>query len=644
MFRGWGELLRGPRVIFLAALLLQAALVLWGMRRYWPAVRAHRKQIATWPQVLVVFLLMVFSATTIAPQWAQLLAAGDWGGLAARTASHGTKVALGLLIAVTGLLNLILAAAAQPARHWERVVTWWRDSERRWLPWAAAGWVVLASSLLAWTVLERAPHVPDETCYIFQAKYFAEGRISVPEPPDRGAFFVPFTIVENGRWYAATTPGWPALLAVGYIFGVPWLVNPLLGGLAILLSHKLLKQLYGRGVADGTALLLAASPWLLWMSASLMPHPATLVLALLGLWGTLKAREQGSAAGGALAGFGCGALLHVRPLEGLIVAGVAGLWWLGRWKKLRVTALVAALVTGGAMAGLFLVYNKALTGSAGQTPINKYLNETFYPGVNRIGFGSDVGNDAANRGMNWAGLDPLPGHGPIDVFMNTNQNLHLVNFDAFGWMCGSLSLVFLLGMQWPSKHQAVDATVQSADRLMWGLLLGMIVGFNLYWFSGGADFGARYWYVVILPSAVLTLRAAQGVSRRMQESTFPPGAPMRVWAFVAVASAVGILTHVPWRGLDKYWHYRGTSGAIRQLAARHKFGRSLVIINGLPWPEYACASYLNPAELSPSYDGPIYALPANTEALEQLLVAFPDRPLHILHAAPETPGAFQIAP
>jgi hypothetical protein len=642
MFRGWGELLRGPRAVFLTAVLVQAGIVLWGMRRYWPAVRAHARHIASWPQVVLVLLLVVYSATTIAPEWAQSLAAGNWRGLAVRSASHGTKVALGLLIALTGWLNLILAAATLPARRWERVIGWWRGSERRWLPWAAAIWVVLVSSFLAWIVLERAPHVPDEVCYVFQAKYLAEGRISVPPPPDADAFFIPFTINEGGRWYAATTPGWPALLAVGYFFGVPWLVNPLLGGMAILLAHALLRRLYGRGVADGAALLLAASPWLLWMSASLMPHPATLVFALLALLGAVQAREHASAVGGALAGLGCGALLHVRPLEGVIVAGVAGLWWLGSGKKLRVAPLAAALIAGAAMAGLFLVYNKALTGEAAQTPINKYLNESFYPGVNRLGFGANVGNDAANRGMSWAGLDPLPGHGPIDVFMNSNQNLHLVNFDTFGWMCGSLLLVFWLAGGGRKKHAPTEVPERSADRLMWGLLLGTVAGLNLYWFSGGADFGARYWYLVILPCAVLTIRGGQALVSRMQEATAPPGASARVWALVALATAAGIVTHVPWRGLDKYWHYRGTSGAIRRLAHEHNFGVSLVIINGLRWPEYASASYLNPAVLSPDYDGPIYVLPRDAASLERLLAAFPDRPLKILHASPNSPGAFEV--
>jgi hypothetical protein len=228
--------------------------------------------------------------------------------------------------------------------------------------------------------------------------------------------------------------------------------------------------------------------------------------------------------------------------------------------------------------------------------------------------------------------------------MNSNQNLHLVNFDTLGWMCGSLLLVFWLGAGGRKQRAPTVAGERSADRLMWGLLLGNIAGLNLYWFSGGADFGARYWYLVILPCAVLTIRGGQALVSRMQEATAPPGASARVWALVALATAAGIVTHVPWRGLDKYWRYRGTSGSIRRLAKDHNFGRSLVIINGLRWPEYASASYLNPAALSPDYDGPIYALPRDAASLERLLAAFPDRPIVILHASPDGPGDYYLSP
>ncbi|MEZ5867819.1 MAG: hypothetical protein R3D46_04865 [Defluviimonas denitrificans] len=36
--------------------------------------------------------------------------------------------------------------------------------------------------------------------------------------------------VKDGRWFSATLPGWPAVLALGALLGLPWIVNPLLAG------------------------------------------------------------------------------------------------------------------------------------------------------------------------------------------------------------------------------------------------------------------------------------------------------------------------------------------------------------------------------------------------------------------------------
>lgn len=635
MFQGWGELLRGPRAIFFAVVLLHAAVVAWAAWQRRAAWRAYLAPLFTWPRALIFFALYVYSATTIAPEFAQALAAGNWKQLAAKLAMHGSKVALGLLIFGAGALNLALIADSTSEEVWQRWRTRWRNRNTRTLPWLAAAWVLVVSSLLAWFVLERVPHVPDELAYTFQANYFAQGKLGVAPPPltaaaddprgERDPFFIPFTLVENGRWYAATPAGWPAALAVGTFFGVPWLVNPLLGALAILLAHAFVKKIYDADLADGAALLLAASPWLLWMSANLMPHALTLVLSLTALLGVAHARESGSLWGGLAAGFGAGALLHVRPLEAIVIAGVAGVWWLAAGRgKLRVAPMAAAAVAGLAMTALFLQYNRALTGSATNVPINHYLEKIYYPGANRLGFGADVGN------FGWVGLDALPGHGPIDVFMNTNQNAYLVNFEMLGWACGSLLLVFALAM-WPRRSDEH----RSSDRLMWWLALGTVAALNLYWFSGGADYGARYWYQVIVPLVVLTLRGAQEFSARTANA--------RIWLFVAYASIAGLLTVMPWRAADKYRHYRGTGTELQQLASAQNFGRSLVIIRGRPWPDFAEASPLNPAQITTQHDGPIFAREINATTTETLRAILSDRPVWIVEGPSVTGGGFRIA-
>ena len=56
-------------------------------------------------------------------------------------------------------------------------------------------------------------------------------------------------------------PGWALILAPFAAAGVSWLANPLLGGLAVLLVHRLVLQLTASNSAAGlAALLTVASP------------------------------------------------------------------------------------------------------------------------------------------------------------------------------------------------------------------------------------------------------------------------------------------------------------------------------------------------------------------------------------------------
>ena len=58
----------------------------------------------------------------------------------------------------------------------------------------------------------------------------AEGLLTVPAPPVPEAFSVYMIPYKSERWYSIFPPGWPAMLAIGTLLEVPWLVNPLLAG------------------------------------------------------------------------------------------------------------------------------------------------------------------------------------------------------------------------------------------------------------------------------------------------------------------------------------------------------------------------------------------------------------------------------
>jgi hypothetical protein len=649
MLWGWSVLLRTWRIGFLLVVVIEAGVVAWAIwrdaRQNGPLARSLRG-LLTAMQLILLLLMAAFACAALPPEVMRSLFEG---GFAPRALNHSTKVLLGLTVLFGGAGSLALAAANAPENVAARLAAWWREGDRSRLVYAAAAFVVLFGAFFQIVVLERLPHVPDEAAYIFQARYLAEGRLWLPVPPDPEAIPCPFIIVDNGKWYGAPPLGWPVALSLGYRIGLPWLVNPLLGGLSVLLLRAFLRRIYDAGIADAAALLLAASPFHLYLSSSLMPHALSLVLLLLGFLGVERARNAGSAAWGLVAGLSIGAMIHVRLLEPVVAAVVLGAWWLAPalaeirrgmshletrtalrallGRRLRIAPMLATLAGGLAMLALLLAYNKTMTGDAFRNPINVFADQKEYPGANRLGFGPDIGN------FGWSGLDPLPGHGPLDVLYNSNHNSYLMNFDLFGWACGSLLFVGLL-LAWREwKPHA----------LMWAFLMAFWCAISLYWFSGGPDFGPRYWYPMIVPLVALTAAALPEAARRMGLRHAAGEAPLgRVALFALLASSIGLVVLMPWRALDKYHEYRGVTTAMRVLAAEKNFGKSIVVIRGNIWPEYSSAVTENPALYDPAWPGPVFIADRGEESLKKMKASFPGRAIWVVAAPSVTGAGFEV--
>src|ERR1700730_4228283 len=216
--------------------------------------------------------------------------------------------------------------------------------------------------------------------------------------------------------------------------------------------------------------------------------------------------------------------------------------------------------------------------------------------------------------------------------MNTNQNIYLANFEQFGWACGSLLFVFFLLVRRRARE----------DSLMWGLILATWCGLSLYWFSGGPDFGPRYWYLMVVPIPVLTIRGAQLLASQLETRNVSRLASQRVWAFIVLASLLGFVNLVPWRSLDKYLNYRGVRSDIRRLGSQYHFGRSLIFVRGPAWPDYAAAIPFNPPTLDTNEPGPIFARDLSPESRQRLLENYKDRPIWFVAGPSETGVRFNV--
>jgi hypothetical protein len=483
-------------------------------------------------------------------------------------------------------------------------------------------WVVAVSVLLSVFVYERHPHIADEVVYLLHANYLAQGMLAMPLPPVPEAFNIDLMIYEPDRWFSVFPPGWPAMLAVGSLLGVPWLVNPLLAGLCILLAYALSRELFSRSSARLVVLLMCLSPWFIFLAMSFMAHIFTLACVLAAALAIARLRRRARLLPAVLAGALLGVTSLIRPLDGLAAAAVLGLWSLGirTWRNrfIYIPAIVMAAVLIGA---LVLPYNHLLTGDSATFPVMAYFDKYYAPGVNALGFGAD-------RGLDWRGLDPFPGHGLRDVVLNNYLNTFAVNVELFGWVTGSLLPLLVL---------FVAGAARRTDYRM--LLVVLVVAglHSLYWFNGGPDYGARYWFLILLPMIALTVRGACHVGSRLPGRQ--AGMTQVVTGMLALSIA-GMATFMPWRAIDKYFHYNNMRPDIRQLAQTHDFSNSLVLVSGTRFDDYMSAAVYNAPEIG---TGPvIYAWDRDAATRNALLAAFSKREVWLVDGPTVTGAGFRV--
>lgn len=485
----------------------------------------------------------------------------------------------------------------------------------------AAFVIVLTSSICIFSY-ELHPHVTDEATYLIQARILATGAVTVPAPPVPEGFETFLMDVKEGRSIPVPPPGWPLILSLGVLLGVPWLVNPFLAGLNLVLAYVLLREWYSRSFARVSVFLIALSPWYIFLGMSLMTHMFSLTCALLGAAGVARSKRGGRATWALFGGSALGMLSMVRPLEAVAMAGLLGIWVIGFGAK-RVRLPIATSLFAGTLiiGGIGLAYNAALTGNPLEFPINSYTDRLFGKNSNAFGFGPD-------RGMGWE-LDPYPGHGPIDALVNTNLNVSALNTELFGWSIGSFLLI------------AIGLCLGRLDtRDYWMLaVIGVIYALHFfYYFSGGPDFGARYWFLMLVPLAALAGRGLVKLVAKLDDQ-FQTGS-IRALSAILACCTITILVFVPWRAIDKYHNFRGMRPDVRYLAKAHNFGPSLVLVQGDKDPDYASAAVYNPLDLMANTT--IYAWDRDKDTRTRLLEAYADRPVWTIRGPSLTGRGYEV--
>jgi len=492
-----------------------------------------------------------------------------------------------------------------------------------YFPLSGAVWVVIIAGFLAYFSYGRHPHIPDEIMYLYQARYMAEGNLSVPAPSVPEAFSFYLIPYNAARWYSIFPPGWPAVLALGVVLGMPWMVNPVLGGLNILLLYYMFHELCNRRTARIAVILFCTSPWFVFMSMNFMSHTFMLTAVLIAAAAVIRARRNGNVVWGCIMGGAVGVVSLIRPLDGLIVAIVIGLWSLGiGGRRLKLNIIAAYVLSVLVVGAIIFPYNKQLTGSSTTFPLMAYYEEYHGHNSNALGFGPE-------RGLGWA-LDPFPGHGPLDAVVNAGLNISSINTELFGWSTGSLIVVVMF---------LFSGGMKKNDYLLFMIMLFIAGTLSLYWFSGGPDFGARYWYLMIIPLVALTVRGIEFLGSRSEVNGETSSLNAKMLVAVLSLSLCSLVNVFPWRAIDKYHNYRGMRPDIRSLSQEYNFGRSLVLIQGDD-ADYESAWTYNP--LDPQANAPLYAWARDPNTQNRLLKEYRDRVLWVVDGPSKTGAGYAV--
>jgi 4-amino-4-deoxy-L-arabinose transferase-like glycosyltransferase len=459
---------------------------------------------------------------------------------------------------------------------------------------------LLATAAAAFFAFERLPHLEDEVAYLFQARTMATGRLTVPSPAEPGSFWTPFVLDYRGQRFGKYPPGWPALLALGVLAHVPWLVNPLLAAAALYLVYRLGQAVYDTRTGLVAAALGLASPLFLVLSGSYLSHLASLVwLLLFSLWfiWTAQGKSRWYALG---AGLALGMAFLTRSLTAIAYAVpfvAYSLVQVIRRRQPHWPNYLLIAFPGVALGVLLPIYQWAVTGDPW---LNPYV--LWWP-YDRIGFGPGIG--------------AMPGgHSPYYAWINLKQDLPRAATDVLGWPALSW-LPLLLGLAL-RPHHARD----------WGLLAPfacLVVAYVFYWIGSPARlWGPRYYFEgfggLWLLGAVGLLKAWHWAKahRRWAQPILA--------ATLALMVIVSLAANIPSRMAEAHGFY-GISRAQLQPVEQAGLHDALVFVYADRWLEYGAML----AQMSPTLDDDVvYARGSGTEADAAVIAEYPGRAVYYL--------------
>lgn len=243
-----------------------------------------------------------------------------------------------------------------------------------------AGLIAVSGSLGFQQTLEV-----DSIGYLFEAQLMSEGRLTLQLPQPDGPYQIASLVKDNGKMYGRYFPGHPALIAASIkIFGHPYPLIWLICAFTPLLLYLISRRLFPSsplGLHRAIVLIVLLQFDYFLIESNLMSQGATTAGCLFAILALFTYEEQTSARKkilyALLAVTVLMALFTSRPVDSLMMFAFFGVLWLyrriRRRDKTAIPILFISIFIAAFFIGLFLSFNKAVTGSYFTTPYQKYL-------------------------------------------------------------------------------------------------------------------------------------------------------------------------------------------------------------------------------------------------------------------------------
>ncbi len=384
-------------------------------------------------------------------------------------------VAWAALIVAVCVLALVVSVPRRLAGAVERT----RD---RWLVLALAAAALLLSAGYVAFYLRGGPRIIDATSYWLEARGLSVGQLAMPVPHPSGSFRGRFLVTPPGSSAIAVIfpPGYPAILALGFLLHAPMAVGPVIAALLVAATYALARQLTGRrDVALCAALLSVLCAALRYHTADTMSHGwAALLLAV-----TIAAAARGGRWPVLLAGLACGWLVATRPVTGVV--GLAAAFLLltraGRARWLFPLGLVPGIA-------LLLVQQHAATGAwLASSQLRYYALADGPPGCFRYGFGHGIGCRFEHADFVRAHL--AHGYGLVAALGTTGRRLawHALDIENLAPLALLVPYAMIAGWKRPGIRVLALGT------------LGIVAAYAPFYFDGSYPGGGARMFAEALP-------------------------------------------------------------------------------------------------------------------------------------------------